>query len=60
MSRACICKFDPRWHINSHLSLKQQSELFSSIPAIAQTKAARLLSEITDITQYSSARQVIA
>src|SRR5215213_7795034 len=47
-------------HINRHPRLKQQSELLDSIPGIAQTTAARLLSEITDIKQYSSARQVAA
>jgi transposase len=49
-----------REHINSHPTLKQQSELLDSIPGIAQTTAALLLSEITDITQYRSARQVAA
>nr|MBA3767478.1 IS110 family transposase [Acidobacteriota bacterium] len=47
-------------HINSHPGLKQQSELLDSIPGIAQSTAALLLSEITDITQYRSARQVAA
>jgi transposase len=36
--------------INSHPTLKQQSELLDSIPGIAETTAALLLSEITDIT----------
>jgi transposase len=49
-----------RTHINSHPTLKQQSDLLDSIPGIAQTTAARLLSEITDIKQYRSARQVAA
>ncbi|MCA1592522.1 MAG: IS110 family transposase [Acidobacteria bacterium] len=49
-----------RKHINSHLTLKAQSELLDSIPGIAETTAALLLSEITDITQYRSARQVAA
>ncbi len=49
-----------RQHINKHPRLKQQSELLDSIPGIAQTTAALLLSEITDITQYRSARQVAA
>ena len=49
-----------RNHLNSHPTLKQQSELLDSIPGIAQTTAALLLSEITDITQYRSARQVAA
>lgn len=49
-----------RTHISNHPSLKQQSELLDSIPGIAETTAALLLSEITDITQYRSARQVAA
>jgi transposase len=49
-----------RTHINSHPGLKQQSELLSSIPGIAETTAATLLAEITDIKQYRSARQVAA
>jgi transposase len=47
-------------HINRHPTLKEQSELLDSIPGIAQTTAALLLSEITDIKQYRSARQVAA
>jgi transposase len=49
-----------RQHIDNHPTLKQQSELLDSIPGIAETTAALLLSEITDITQYRSARQVAA
>jgi transposase len=49
-----------RQHINNHPGLKRQSELLDSIPGIAETTAALLLSEITDITQYRSARQVAA
>ncbi|HMF55022.1 MAG TPA: IS110 family transposase [Pyrinomonadaceae bacterium] len=49
-----------RTHINKHPRLKQQRELLDSIPGIAETTAAHLLSEITDITQYRSARQVAA
>jgi len=41
-------------------TLKQQSELLDSIPGIAETTAARILAEITDIAQYKSARQVAA
>jgi transposase len=50
-----ICK-----HIDPNPTLKQQSHLLDSIPGIAGTTAALLLSEITDITQYRSARQVAA
>jgi transposase len=49
-----------RKHIKNHPTLKRQSELLDSIPGIAETTAALLLSEITDITQYRSARQVAA
>jgi transposase len=49
-----------RRHINNHPGLKQQSELLDSIPGIAEATAALLLSEITDINQYRSARQVAA
>ncbi len=49
-----------RNHINAHPGLKRQSQLLDSIPGIAETTAALLLSEITDITQYRSARQVAA
>jgi transposase len=49
-----------RNHINHHPTLKRQSQLLDSIPGIAETTAALLLSEITDITQYRSARQVAA
>jgi transposase len=47
-------------HLNNHPRLKRQSELLDSIPGIAETTAALLLSEIVDITQYRSARQVAA
>lgn len=47
-------------HIETHPTLKRQSELLDSIPGIAQTTAAVLLSEITDLKQYRSARQVAA
>lgn len=49
-----------RQHLKGHPTLKRQSELLDSIPGIAQTTAALLLSEIVDITQYRSARQVAA
>ena len=49
-----------RKHIDANPTLKQQSQLLDSIPGIAATTAALLLSEITDITQYRSARQVAA
>lgn len=47
-------------HINEHPDLRRQRELLDSIPGIAETTAATLLAEITDITQYRSAREVAA
>jgi len=49
-----------RTHIQNHPRLKEQSQLLDSIPGIAQTTAATILAEITDFTQYRSARQVAA
>ena len=49
-----------RDHINSNPTLKRRSELLDSIPGIGEATAALLLSEITDILQYRSARQVAA
>lgn len=49
-----------REHINQHPSMKQQSALLDSIPGIGETTAAVLLSEIIDLKQYRSARQVAA
>ena len=49
-----------RDHINKHPGLKRQRELLDSIPGIAETTAALLLAEVTDIKQYRSARQVAA
>jgi transposase len=43
-----------RQHVNVHPDLRRQSELLDSIPGIAETTAAALLAEITDITQYRS------
>ncbi|HKC62438.1 MAG TPA: transposase [Pyrinomonadaceae bacterium] len=39
-----------RQQINNHPTLKQQTELLDSIPGIAETTAARILAEMTDIT----------
>jgi transposase len=49
-----------RKHINSNPTLRQQRELLDSIPGIAETTAALLLAEITQIKQYRSARQLAA
>lgn len=55
-----LTKESIRLHINSHPGLRRHSELLDSIPGIGETTAATLLAEITDITQYQSARQVAA
>lgn len=47
-------------HINNHPDLKRQSQLLESIPGIGKRTAAKLLSEIKDINQYKSARQIAA
>jgi transposase len=49
-----------REHIDGHATLKRRSQLLDSIPGIAETTAALLLSEIVDLRQYRSARQVAA
>jgi transposase len=49
-----------REHIKSHPTWKRQSQLLDSIPGIAEMTAALLLSEITDLKQYASERQVAA
>jgi len=49
-----------REHIGNHPDLKEQSDLLDSIPGIGATTAALLLAEVTDFTQYKSARQVAA
>lgn len=54
------CQGLVRDHINNHPGLKRQRQLLDSIPGVAETTAALLLSEITDIKQYRSARQVAA
>lgn len=47
-------------HIDQNPHLKQQKELLTSIPGIADTTAAKLLSEIQNFSAYSSARQIAA
>ena len=47
-------------HINDHPDLKEQSDLLDSIPGIGETTAALLLAEMTNIKDYTSARQAAA
>ncbi len=49
-----------RDQIDHHPDLKRQRELLDSIPGIGETTAAALLAEVTDFSQYRSARQVAA
>ena len=49
-----------RSHIDSHPDLRGQRDLLLSIPGIGETTAAKLLSEIMDVTLYASARQLAA
>jgi transposase len=49
-----------RSHIDSHPGLRGQRDLLLSIPGIGETTAAKLLSEITDVKLYRSARQLAA
>ncbi len=47
-------------HIDTTPTLRQQSDPLVTIPGIAQTTAAALLSEIGDVSQFASARQLAA
>jgi transposase len=47
-------------HIDTTPTLKSQSDLLTSIPGIGTTTAAALLSEIGDVSQFASARQLAA
>ena len=47
-------------HIDTTPTLKKQGDLLTSIPGIGTTTAAALLSEIGDVTQFASARQMAA
>ena len=46
-----------RDHINQNPMLKAQRDLLVSIPGIADTTAAALLSELLDVSQFTEARQ---
>lgn len=47
-------------HLNQHPQLRRRSQLLQSIPGIGATTAAMLLAEMTDLTRFTSARQVAA
>lgn len=47
-------------HIDTTPTLKSQSDLLASIPGIGMTTAAALLSEIGNVSQFASARQLAA
>jgi transposase len=47
-------------HIDQHPTLKNQRDLLTSIPGIADATAAKLLAELQNFKSYSSARQVAA
>lgn len=49
-----------REHISNHPDLKEQSALLDSIPGIGEATAALLLAEMTNIKEYTSARQAAA
>jgi transposase len=49
-----------RSHIDRHPRLKRQRELLDSILGIGEATAAALLAEVSDMSQYRSARQVAA
>ena len=49
-----------RDHINNHPILKEQRDLLVSVPGIADTTAAALLSELLDVSQFTETRQVAA
>jgi transposase len=49
-----------RQHLDQHRGLRQQRDLLTSIPGIAETTAALLLAELPHLKQYRSARQVAA
>jgi transposase len=49
-----------REHVRTHPGLQHQNELLQSIPGIGETTALKLLAEMSDLAQWSSARQAVA
>ena len=49
-----------RQHVRAHPPLQRQNDLLQSIPGIGETTALKLLAEIPDLAQWSSARQAVA
>jgi len=47
-------------HIDNHPDLKKQRDLLVTIPGIADTSASEIMSEISDISRFESADQVVA
>jgi transposase len=47
-------------HVDKHPQLKEQQDLISSIPGIAELTAARLLAELPELARYPSAKQAVA
>jgi transposase len=47
-------------HINQHPALKEDRDLLITIPGIAQTTAIRILAELPDVSEFSSAQAAAA
>jgi transposase len=47
-------------HIDAHPDLKQRQDLLDSIPGIGKLTAAKVLGEIRNVTEFTSARQLAA
>jgi len=49
-----------RAHFDSHPELREQRDLLTSIPGIAEISATAILAEVGDVAQFTGARQVAA
>lgn len=47
-------------HLEQHPSLKQQTQLLTSIPGVGDLTAARILSEVPDVSRFEQAGQLAA